>query len=221
MYRNVLVYGNVSKYSKWSDGLFMKKIFSVISIILVLFIASSAALAAEGDLLRLVSLVNKSKTFQGLEMTGQLRMFGFDFNAAIYQKGNDSITLASMGEITGYVYNDGTNSYFWHDETVMAQVIRNSEPNMTYGVDYNDASATVRFIGIETINGFECERYDIRISGGSAITLYVSTRYGVIIRSNGRQIDQNILSVEEFPIQDGAFELPDYVRFFEVKSFMF
>ena len=215
------VYGNISKYSKWSDGLFMKKVISVISIILVLVIASSAAFAAEGDLQRLVSLVNRSKTFQGLEMVGQLRMFGFDFNSAIYQEGNESMSFISMGEITGYIYGDGNDSYFWHDETIMAQVIRNSEPAMTYGFDYNDTSATVRFIGIETINGFECERYEIRLANGSTIALYVSTRYGVIIRSNGRQIDQNILSIEEFAIPDGAFELPDYARFFVVNSFMF
>ena len=196
----------------------MKRVWTLVCVFLMVLMVGGTVFAAANDNARFVALLEKANEYKGLEMTGEVVVFGFPIDMKVRQKGLKTKNITEvMG--TGYIMSDGTDAYSWFSTDKSGEVIKGGGPAQSIGVDYNDPKYSFTFMGTSTVNGFECEKYAVKSGTATAGVIFLSTQYGVIIKSVVNDMEQSVKTIKEVELSDEEFVAPSNMKFVEVKAF--
>ncbi len=193
----------------------MSRFIKTMAIALVVSLALAAAASAAPEKDRYLELYGKRANYSleyKMTLTMDKEAFG---TAVVMMRGVKMYSANKTGGITSYTINDGKFMYMWSSISNIGQKYDLSQPSQDSQLTEEDIKGTdveVRFLGKETVNGYVCEKVEIKAEGEVQYH-WISEKYGLAIRTVIENMQMDITEIVEKSIPDSTFVPPANIDF--------
>ncbi|OQB47192.1 MAG: hypothetical protein BWY00_01402 [Firmicutes bacterium ADurb.Bin153] len=191
------------------------------AMVVVIFISTLSSLAMATDKEVLISYMEKRLGYSLEYITDMFVDEGLVGTSQTKVKGAKMYMASVSQGISSYVINDGEYIYLWTSMTNIGKKSKVEDYKDSGELSKNDITGdevTVRILGRENANGFECMKVEI-IAEGRSQYHWISEEYGVSVRIIMDNVRMDVTRIERKDIPDSTFVPPSYIDFSGSMSF--
>jgi len=193
----------------------MSRYYKILSLALLMALTLAFAAMAAPDKDRYLELFGKRAAYS-LEYKYTMMMDKEILGSAVVLvKGEKLYSANNTGGMISYMINDGKFMYMWSSMSNIGQKYDLSEPSKNQELtkeDILDADVQVKLLGKETVNGYLCEKAEIKVEGEVQYH-WISEKYGIIIRTIVENMQMDVTDIVEKNIPDSTFIPPANIDF--------